>query len=215
MSRISRWIKDPFPGLSHLFGVLLSIAALFVLLNAAGGNLGHTVAFAIYGASLILLYLASGLCHSIHCSPRAAMWLDRFDYMAIYLLIAGTYTPLCLIALRGTWGWSILIVEWAMALAGITLVLTGRPRSNLPRTILYLSMSWLVVIAAAPLLRNIPSPAVWWLLAGGVVYSVGAVVFVLNRPHLWPGRFQAHDLWHCMVLAGSACHFIVMLSIAP
>jgi hemolysin III len=191
----------------------MSIVAMVVLLEASVGKPWRIVAFAIYGASMIALYMASGLAHSVYCSPNAEKWLDRCDYMAIFLLIAGTYTPVCLIALRGPWGWSILSAEWAMAAIGITLVLTRGGMSNLVRAILYVSMGWLAIVAAVPVLRNLSTSAVLWMIAGGILYSVGAAVFVLDRPHLWPGRFKAHDLWHCMVLGGSACHFILMLCI--
>jgi hemolysin III len=207
---LQRCIKEPFPGLSHWLGVALSVAGLVALLVLADGRPLYVVAFAVYGASMILLYLASAVAHSAHCSPRTSARLDRLDYAAIFLLIAGTYTPICLIALRGPLGWSLLGTVWALAFIGIATVFLYRGRKNWPRVLLYVAMGWLCVIAAGELLRVLPPASFWWLVAGGVVYSVGAVVFLLDRPHLWPGRFAAHDLWHCMVLAGSACHFVVM-----
>lgn len=208
---IHRFIKDPFPGLSHWLGVGLSVVGLVALLLFARGRPWQVVGFAIYGGSLILLYLASALAHTIHCSPRAAERLNRFDYMAIFLLIAGTYTPLCLVTLRGPWGWGMLAAEWSMAAAGIATVALGRGRSDWPRTILYLFMAWVVaLVAIVPIYRALPRPALEWLLAGGAVYSLGAIVFVTDRPHLWPGRFAAHDLWHVLVLLGSGCHFLVI-----
>jgi hemolysin III len=204
-------IKDPFPGLSHWAGVALSVAGLVLLLDRADGRVWHVVGFAVYGASLILLYLASALAHSVRCSPRRAALLDAFDYAAIFLLIAGTYTPLCLVNLRGPWGWGLLAAAWGIAAFGIaSLVLWGSGRSRL-RVVLYVVMGWLSVAAAPAILRTFPAAGIGWLLAGGVVYTLGAVVFVTDRPHLWPNRFAAHDLWHCMVLIGSACHFVVML----
>jgi hemolysin III len=210
---VRRFIKDPFPGLSHFFGAALSIIAMIVLLDASVGKPGRIAAFAIYGTCMIVLYLASGCAHSIHGSPRVEKWLDRCDYMAIYLLIAGTYTPVCIIAVGGWWGWGILSAEWLMALVGITMVLSGWGASNLIRAILYVTMGWLAVFAAVPVLQRMSTPAVLWMIGGGVVYSVGAGIFILNRPNFWPGKFCAHDLWHCMVLGGSACHFILMLCI--
>jgi len=210
---VSRWIKDPFPGLSHFFGAGLSILALVVLLEASHGKPGWIVAFTIYGGSLILLYLASGIAHSIHSSPQIEMWLDRFDYIAIFILIAGTYTPLCLIALHGPLGWGILAAEWLMAATGIGMIIWGRGFSDRVRSILYVVMGWLAIVAAIPIFHNLSAVALCWLIGGGIIYSLGAVVFVRNRPHLWPGKFAAHDLWHCMVLGGSACHFFLMLNI--
>ena len=209
-------IKDPFPGLSHWVGVGLSVAGLVLLLVRADGRVWHVVGFAVYGASLILLYLASALAHSVRCSPRGEALLDAFDYAAIFLLIAGTYTPLCLVNLRGPWGWGLLAAAWGIAAFGIaSLVLWQHGKSRL-RVVLYVVMGWLAAVAAPAIIRTVPSAGLWWLVAGGVVYTLGALVFVTDRPHLWPNRFAAHDLWHCMVLAGSACHFIVMLRyVAP
>jgi hemolysin III len=213
VGRLVRRVKDPFPGLSHLFGVVLSAAGLVVLLVAADGRPLHVIGFAVYGATLILLYLASTLAHCVHCSPRAEDRLERFDYAAIFLLIAGTYTPVCLVTLRGVWGWAILAAEWAMAALGIVSVVAFRTLKSWPRVLIYLCMGWLAVAAAVagPLLSALPAGGLAWLLAGGVAYSLGAVVFITDRPNLWPGRFVAHDLWHVMVLAGSACHFVLML----
>lgn len=212
MNRIRRCIKDPFPGLSHWLGAGLSVAGLVLLLTLAAGHGWRLVGCAIYGATLIILYAASALAHTIHCSPEASDRLTRFDYMAIFLLIAGTYTPLCLVTLRGPWGWGMLAAEWVMAAAGIVLVASGKGSSNWPRTVLYLFMAWVVaMVAIGPMSRALPPAGLTWLLIGGAAYSLGAVVFALDRPHLWPGRFVAHDLWHVLVLLGSACHFFVIL----
>lgn len=211
MRLIRRCIKDPFPGLSHWVGVALSIAGLAVLLILARGRPWHVIGFVIYGASLILLYLASALAHTLRCSPTADERLTRLDYMAIFLLIAGTYTPLCLVTLHGPWGFGMLAAEWLMAATGILVIAFGRGGSNWPRTILYLFMAWVVaLVAIGPITRMMPTEGIQWLLAGGALYSIGAVIFVTDRPHLWPGRFVAHDLWHLLVLGGSACHFFVI-----
>jgi hemolysin III len=206
-----RWIKDPFPGLSHACGVLLSIAALVSLLIVASGRPWYVVSFTIYGSTLIFLYLASTLAHWIYTSaPQRGLSLDDLDRMAIYLLIAGTYTPVCLISLRGPWGWSLFGVEWGLAALGVASVSLMKNRAQWTRTILYVVMGWMGLVFAALLRRVFPTAAMEWLLAGGLIYTVGAVVFVTNRPRLWPGRFVAHDLWHLMALAGSACHFVMV-----
>ena len=208
---IKRWIKDPFCGISHWLGAALSLAGLITLLAMSRGPGWHAAVLAVYGASLIILYVSSALAHSVRCSDRGDDRLTRLDYAAIFLLIAGTYTPVCTIAVGGPWGWSVAIGEWILAAVGVPLVLLGRARSNLLRTILYLCMGWLGLIAAVPVLRAFPAGAIAWLLAGGAAYSIGAIIFITDRPHLWPGRFHAHDLWHTLVLAGSACHFILIL----
>ena len=209
-------IKDPFPGFSHWAGAGLSLAGLVVLLVQAAGRPWWQVAgFAVYGATLVLLYLASAVAHSLHCSPAAAERLNRLDYTAIFLVIAGTYTPLCLVTLRGPWGWGLLAAVWATAAFGITALYT-KARNDRLRVATYVAMGWLAVVAAGALTRALPGAAILWLIVGGVIYTAGAVVFLTDRPHLWPGRFAAHDLWHCMVLAGSACHFVVIFNfVAP
>lgn len=212
MSRLQRCFKEPFPGISHALGVLLSIGAMVVLLARAEGRVWHVVGFAVYGATLILLYAASAMAHSIHCSPRTGEHLDRLDYSAIFLLIAGTYTPLCLVPLRGPAGWTLLAVLWGLAVVGIASVWLWNARKTWIRTLIYVFMGWAAIFVLGEILRTFPPAAVAWLIAGGVAYSVGAVIFVTDRPHLWPGRFMAHDLWHTLVLIGSACHFMVMLT---
>ena len=211
MSWVQRCFKEPFPGISHFVGALLSVAALVALLVRAEGRVWHVVGFAIYGTSLILLYAASALAHSIHCSPKIDERLTRLDYSAIFLLIAGTYTPICLVPLRGAWGWALLAAIWSLAAVGIWSVWVWRNRRTWARTLIYICMGWLAILAVGEIVRVFTPAALAWLVAGGVVYSAGAVVFVTDRPHLWPGRFMAHDLWHTMVLAGSAFHFMVML----
>lgn len=211
MSLITRCIKDPFPAISHAVGALLSVGALIALLILAAGRPRLTAAVAIYGASMVILYTASALTHAIRCSPRASLRLDQFDYAAIYLLIAGTYTPMCLGPLWGAWGRSLLAGEWALAACGIFSVLFMHGRASWVRVLVYVLMGWLGFVRVDLIWHALSANGLAWLLAGGVMYSVGAVVFTLNRPRLWPGRFGAHDLWHMMVLAGSACHFAVVV----
>lgn len=208
--------KEPFCGLSHLLGAVLSIAGLVVLLCLSAGKPWHLTAFSIYGASLLLLYTASTLLHSLPHCPRRVEKLLTLDQVAIFFLIAGTYTPLCLVTLRGPWGWSLFGVVWGLAFAGAALRMFWRGVPLWLPQLLYLLMGWLCVIAYQPLARALTWPAFGWLLAGGIIYSVGAVIYTTERPRLWPGRFGAHDLWHVFVLAGSACHFVFMVAfVAP
>jgi hemolysin III len=192
-------------------GAILAVAGLIVLLILARGRPWHTVGFAVYGASLVLLYTASAVYHSVHASEKGAEWLMRLDHIAIYLLIAGTYTPVCLTFLRGAWGWTLLGVEWGLAAIGIAIVLFWRRAPDWVRVVLYVCMGWLALAVLAPLREALPPSAIAWLVAGGVVYSIGCVIFALDRPHLVPGKFHAHDLWHVFVLGGSACHFVLVL----
>jgi hemolysin III len=211
MERKRYWIREPFCGLSHLTGAILSVVGLVALLVLANGRPWRVVSFAIYGASLIVLYTASTLYHSLHVPPRHVDRLLRFDYSAIFLLIAGTYVPICLVPLRGGWGWSLLAAEYGMALLGIGAVFFRQGLSHRLRVLLYFCMGGLVVVALAPLRQALPPAALVWLFGGGMAYTLGAVILAVDRPHLWPGKFSAHDLWHLFVLGGSACHFVVML----
>ena len=204
-------LKDPFPAWSHWFGVALSFAGLAVLLAVPMRNPLHLAALLVYGLTLVFLYFASALAHSLHCSPRLAGRLDRLDYTAIFLVIAGTYTPLCVVTLSGPWGWWLLAAVWVTAGVGIATLYLLPTRAHWPRVLCYVLMGWVAVLAAGELVRVLPGAAVAWLIVGGVVYTVGAGVYLSGRPRLWPGRFGSHDLWHCMVLVASACHFIVIL----
>jgi hemolysin III len=215
------WIRDPFCGLSHGAGAVLSIVGLVVLLILAQGRFWHTISFAIYGGCLVLLYTVSMLYHSIletqkHRDLNAAGklnildWLQRFDYTAIYAMIIGSYVPVCLITLRGAWGWTLLSIEVGLGVFGIVMSLFWKGAPDWLRVILYVGMGWLALVAIAPLRAALPADALAWLIGGGLVYSIGTIVYATDRPHLWPGKFSAHDLWHVFVMAGSLCHFILM-----
>lgn len=209
-------IKEPFCGLSHGVGIVLSVIALILLLGASRGRPWHVASFAIYGASLLALYTASTLYHSLHVSSRREESLMRLDHVAIYGLIAGSYTPICLLALRGAWGWGLLLFIYALAAVGIAVTLKWKSAPDWIRVALYVLMGWASLIAFGPLREALSPAGMAWLVGGGLVYSVGTIIFALDRPHLWPGKFSAHDLWHLFVLGGSACHFVVMLRfVAP
>jgi len=210
------WIREPFCGFSHGLGVLLSIAALVALLILAHGKLWQTISFAVFGVSLIVLYTASTLYHSLWVKPQQIIKLMRFDHVAIFLLIAGTYAPVCLVSLRGAWGWSLFGVEYGLAVIGIVCSLVWKGFPDWARIAIYVIMGWLIMIAIVPASHVLGPAGIAWLFAGGAAYSIGTVVFATDKPHLWPGKFSAHDLWHIFVLVGSACHFILMACvIAP
>lgn len=204
-------VREPFNGLSHLAGVLLSLAGALFLIAPSIGKPWHLAGFLIYGGSLVLLYAASTLYHSLPLCPGREKKLLIFDQVAIYLLIAGTYTPLCLVSLRGPWGWSLLGAVWGIAIIGSVIRITWSGAPIWLPVVLYLIMGWMCVVAFGPLVSALPGQAIGWLVAGGVVYTVGAAIFALQRPRLWPGVFSSHELWHVFVLGGSACHFVLML----
>src|SRR5436309_8439774 len=195
--------KDPASCYSHFLGVVLSITGLVTLLVESRGDPWRVVGFSIYGASLILLYSASTIYHWQALPPRGEDILKRLDHVAIFVLIAGTYTPVCLVTLRGGWGWSVFGVVWGIAFAGVILKLCFR---SLPRWIsasLYVAMGWTAVVAVAPLIRAFPPPALLWLLVGGVLYTAGAVIYATRRPNPLPRVFGFHEIFHLFVLGGS------------
>jgi hemolysin III len=216
--RVMRRLREPVSGLTHLVGGLLGVVGLVVLLaTAAGaGRMDQLVAFAVFGLSLILLYTASALYHLLPLSPAGVARLRRVDHMAIFLLIAGTYTPFCLLALDGGWRAGLLGLVWGLALCGVLLKLFWMGAPRWLSVGLYLGLGWAAVVAAPALFRAIPAGGMAWVLAGGLAYSGGALVYGLKRPDPLPGVFGFHELWHLFVVAGSACHFWAVLRyIAP
>jgi hemolysin III len=209
-------LRDPINGLSHLVGGLLASVGLVVLLATSAGRADRLVAFGIFGLSLIALYTASALYHLLPLSPAGIARLRRLDHMMIFVLIAGTYTPFCLLALEGGWRLGLLCLIWSLALCGILLKLLWMDAPRWFSVILYLGMGWVAVIASPALFRAVPASGMAWVLGGGLIYSAGALIYGLKRPNLVPGVFGFHELWHLFVVAGSACHFWAVLRyIAP
>jgi hemolysin III len=208
----SRWqAVDPFSCYSHLLGAALAVAGLVVLVTISRDDPWRVVGFSIYGASLIILYLASTVYHWLLVPIAQRKWLNRVDHVAIFLLIAGTYTPVCIVTLRGGWGWTMFGIVWTAAVAGTILKLGFR---SLPRWVsasIYVAMGWAAVVAVVPLVRAFPPSALAWLLAGGLFYTAGAVVYATRRPNPYPRVFGFHEIFHMFVLAGSAAHFVFML----
>jgi len=213
---MKRRLREPISGLTHLVGVLLALVALVVLLTTAAGSADQVVAFGIFGHSLIALYGASALYHLLPVSASAIARLRRLDHMTIFILIAGTYTPICVLALEGGWRAGLLALIWTPALCGVVLKILWMDAPRWLSVGVCLAMGWVALIAASAIFRAIPSGGIAWILVGGLVYSVGALIYGLKRPNLVPGIFGFHELWHLFVMAGSACHFWVMLRyIAP
>lgn len=190
--------------LTHALGVVLSVAALVLMLEVSGNDPWRLTAAAVFGSTLVLLYLASTLYHSFS-GPRVKSFFQVLDHAAIYLLIAGSYTPLTLVTLRGAWGWSLFGVVWFMAVAGVlTKALMKSNREHWVSTTIYIVMGWLAVVALGPLLRALPAGAIALILGGGVCYTGGVVFFAWEKL-----RFN-HAIWHLFVLAGSVCHILAV-----
>ncbi|HWA24403.1 MAG TPA: hemolysin III family protein [Lacunisphaera sp.] len=187
---------------THGLGAVCSVAGLTLLVvcSARNGDAWQVVSTAVFGATLVLLYTASTLYHSFR-GERARLLLRKFDHAAIFLLIAGTYTPFTLVTMRGPWGWSLFGVVWVLAVAGIVLKFWFAGRFRLMSTLLYLGMGWLVLLAIKPLMAVLPAGGLQLLVAGGLCYSGGAAFY------LWQRLPYHHAIWHLFVLGGSACHW--------
>lgn len=211
--------RDPYDGLrfwsalTHGTGAVLAVLGTVLLLLKTishGGDLWHIVSFAIYGASMICLYTASTLYHSVNTTVAGRLALRKYDHISIYYLIAGTYTPICLTVLRGPWGWSLFGIIWALAIAGtvMTLLWLNCPR-KLTATI-YIAMGWLAIVALYPIWQVMGAAGLFWLLLGGVLYTIGGVLYALK----WPGRdnprFGCHEIFHVFVVLGSIAHYLLI-----
>lgn len=198
---------EKFNSVTHLIASALSVSGLSILVTLAvvQGDPWKVASLSVYGATLVLLYGFSTIYHSVQ-SPRAKAFLRKLDHNAIYLLIAGTYTPIALITLRGPWGWTLFCLVWGLALFGIVQELTLGRRTRRLSMILYVLMGWLVVIAIKPLMDVMPLAGLAWLAVGGAVYSLG-IYFYLNDEKVR----HYHGIWHLFVMGGSFCHFISIL----
>ncbi|SFR57039.1 hemolysin III [Marinobacter daqiaonensis] len=197
-ARIEEWLNS----ITHGLGALLSVAGTIALIVGAGqlGDAWKIVSFSIFGASLILLYLASALYHGSR-TPRLRAAFKTLDHCAIFLLIAGTYTPFLLVNMRGTVGWTLFSIIWSLAFTGVVLKAIFGHRFRLARVGIYLGMGWLIVFASADLMNNLSEPALHLTIAGGLVYTVGVIFYLMDRiPYM-------HAIWHLFVIGGSACHF--------
>jgi hemolysin III len=203
-------VREPVNAYSHLVGLILAAAGTLVLLRLAHGP-AQAVAFAVYGGSLILLYAASTVYHAVPLPRHRLRALRTLDHIAIYFLIAGTYTPVALVTLHGPSGWALLAGAWAIAVAGIPFKIWWLDAPIWLSTGIYLGMGYMALLAAAPLAQAVPAGGLAWLVAGGVAYTIGAVIFSRERPNPFPGVFGHHEIWHILVLVGSGCHFAFML----
>ncbi len=194
----------------HGIGVVLSITALVILIIYAVsvGTVWHVVSFSIYGSTLILLYLSSTLYHSLP-NGKAKYVFSIFDHAAIYLLIAGTYTPMTLLVLRGPWGWTLLSIVWIMAICGVVFKSLFVDRFHKISTGIYILMGWLLLVAIQPIWEGLNTTSLIFLILGGVFYTSGTLFY-----HAWNMKYH-HAVWHVFVLLGSICHFFMFLFLLP
>lgn len=197
---------ERFNAWTHLFGALLALsgAIWLVVLATASGDGWKVFSMSVYGATLVLLYSISAIYHSVR--GRVKRVLRKLDHLSIYLLIAGSYTPFCLISLRGPWGWWLFGIVWSLAAIGMLQEIKPRSEARVLSLVIYAVMGWIVLVAIKPLLANLGLPGFLWLAAGGVTYTVGIVFFVFDE------KFRHwHGIWHLFVIAGSLAHFIAIL----
>ncbi|MBL8414371.1 MAG: hemolysin III family protein [Propionivibrio sp.] len=197
---------ERFNAWTHLVGALLSLVGTVILIvkAAATGDPWKIVSVSIYGATLIILYSTSTLYHSLR--GRAKIILQKLDHLSIYLLIAGTYTPFCLITLRGPWGWSLFVVVWGLALVGMLQEIKPRSEARITSLVIYAVMGWVIVVAIKPLLDHFETAGFLWLAAGGLLYTIGIVFYAYDS------RFRHwHGIWHLFVMGGSLTQYIAIV----
>jgi hemolysin III len=205
--RTQTWGEEIANTASHGIGLLLAAAAAPVLVHGATqrGRAADVVGASVFAATMIVLYLVSTLYHALPVG-RAKVWFNRLDHASIYLFIAGSYMPFLLGVLHGAWGWSLFAVVWAAAALGGVAKLLDRLRHPLWSTGLYVAMGWVAIVAAAPLVERMSTSGLAWLVAGGVSYTAGAVVYLFDSKLRY-----AHFVWHLFVIGGSTCHFFAAL----
>ncbi|MDO9196786.1 hemolysin III family protein [Rhodoferax sp.] len=197
---------EKFNALTHLVGAVLALAGTIALivLAALGGDPWKVVSVSIYGVTLVLLYSFSTAFHSVR--GRAKKFLQKLDHHSIYLLIAGSYTPFCLVTLRGPWGWSLLGVIWGLAVLGSLQELRPKRGTRMLSLVIYIVMGWVALVALVPLLKVLGPAGFAWVAGGGLLYTIGIVFYVLDTR-----LTHAHGIWHLFVIAGSAAHYVAIL----
>lgn len=203
-------LREPVSGLTHLGAAIAAAIGMTILLYLSREDTPKQLSILVYGAALILMFAASACYHLINSSPQVTQRLRKLDHSAIYLLIAGTYTPICLQFFTGFWRWGLLAIIWSMALAGIIVKVFI---INAPRWLtasIYLLMGWLSIMAIKQIIIAMPVGALVWLILGGGFFTIGAIIYIAKKPDFYPGVFGFHEVWHIFVILGCLSHFIVV-----
>ena len=207
-------LREPVNSITHWGGAAFALIGLIALLIVGWGTPAKVISLIIYGASLIFLFSASATYHMVRVKDKALEIFRKIDHAAIYFLIAGTYTPFCINAFTGFWKWGMLIIIWSLALIGIGVKVFI---IRVPRWLnagIYLAMGWLCVGASGQLLAALPAWVLTWLIIGGVIYTLGAIVYITKIFNFVPGVFGFHEVWHIFVLLAAAAHFVAVLGVA-
>jgi hemolysin III len=209
-------LREPISGLSHLAAAATALVGLAWLLFLGWGNPGKEAALLIYGLSLVAMFSASATYHLVKAGPEIILRLRKLDHSAIFLLIAGTYTPICLYFFSGFFQWGLPVIVWTMAITGVSIKMFVIKAPRWITAGIYLVMGWLCIMAIGQMVTSMPAAAIAWLIAGGLFYSVGAVVYIAKKPDFYPEVFGFHELWHIFVILGALAHFILIaVYIAP
>lgn len=207
-------IKDPGSAITHFIGMLLAIsAAAPLLIKAAGEPEGlPLIALSIFIVSMVLLYGASTIYHTLDISPKVNKLLRKVDHMMIFILIAGTYTPICMVVLGDRTGWSMLALVWGIAITGILIKAFWITCPKWFSSVIYIAMGWVCILAFGKIVTALPTAAFGWLLAGGIIYTVGGIIYALKLPifNSKHKNFGSHEIFHLFVMGGSLCHYILM-----
>jgi hemolysin III len=205
-------LREPMNGFTHFIGLILSVIGTILLINLTLNPYkpAHLISFLIFGMAMIFLYSTSTLYHWLKLSEPRVKKLRKVDHIMIFIYIAATYTPICIVVLHGTLGLSLLIAIWLFALGGITIKLFWMNAPRWLSTVIYVLMGWSSVIAIYPLINILPMGALLWLLAGGLFYTVGAIIYAVKKPDPYPRVLGFHEIFHLFVMAGSFSHFWLM-----
>lgn len=207
-------LREPVNSLTHWAGALLALGGLIALLIIGWDTPAKIISLAIYGVSLIAMFSASATYHMVRVKDRALEIFRKVDHAAIYLLIAGTYTPFCVNAFEGFWKWGMLTIIWSLALIGIIAKVFYIRAPRWLNAGIYLVMGWLALAAAGQMLAALPAWVLTWLIIGGVTYTLGAVVYSTKMFNFVPGVFGFHEVWHIFVLLAAAAHFVAVMGVA-
>lgn len=208
---MKHYLREPVNSLTHLFGALLSLIGTIILLkyNYPTLNLLSTLSIIIFGISLILLYTTSGVYHLVNATDEVLAKLRKLDHSMIFVLIAGSYTPFCLLSLSGAFQWSIISIVWALAIIGITLKMFWMDMPRWVSTSFYIGMGWIALFALKPLYDSLSMGGFVLLLLGGSFYTIGGIIYGLKKPNICKG-FGFHEIFHIFVMLGSLCHYIAI-----
>ena len=207
-------VKDPGSALTHFIAMILAIIAAIPLLSKAGHDSGHMhiSALAIFILSMIGLYAASTIYHTLDISPKINKLLRKIDHMMIFILIAGTYTPVCMIVLGDKTGWTMLTLVWGIAIVGILIHALWITCPKWFSSLIYIAMGWVCILAITKILSSMPRAGFMWLLAGGIIYTVGGIIYAMKLPFFNSRHryFGSHEIFHLFVMGGSLCHYVMM-----